>query len=424
MLLFVDAQLSFLPMDSMKVEVLYMGGSECSVVGYLTEAASGSITFEYFPGWTARGIELSPLYLPNSTEGQVITPSPEFGALFGLFADSLPDWWGEQMMHCYFEDKGIPWHRVTPVQKLACTGEYGMGAIGYTPSVSTGSFREELTVEVAELVKHTHSLLHGNTNDILPGLLRSGLSSGGAQPKVLLGFNHDFTKSVAGGGRLPSGFSRWLLKFDLDPEYEQGREEYAYSLMAKASGIEMAETNLLCGNEGACHFISRRFDRPGESRRHVHTFSGLTHTLIREGLEYADLMDLARKLTRDPIAVEEVFRRACFNVLAGNDDDHGKNHAFLMTPDGQWLLSPAYDLTRSSNPLVSDVRAASVNGKSANVGRLDLKKLGQDQGIDSCDAIIEDVIQAINDWPYWAQQAGLCEFRTKQVRDEMPGTGA
>ena len=411
-------------MDSMKVEVLYMGGSECSVVGYLTETADGPITFEYFPGWSARGIELSPQYLPNNTEGKVVTPTPEFGPLFGLFADSLPDWWGEQMMQCYFEDKGIPWHRVTPLQKLACTGEYAMGAIGYTPSASAGSFREELTVEVAELLKHTHTLLQGDTEELLPGLLRSGLSSGGAQPKVLLGFNSDFTKTVAGGGRLPSGYDRWLLKFDLDPEYEQGREEYAYSLMAKASGIEMAETSLLCGSQGACHFISRRFDRPGESRRHIHTFSGLTHTLIREGLEYGDLMDLARSLTRSESAVEEVFRRACFNVFAGNDDDHGKNHAFLMDPDGQWHLSPAYDLTRSSNPLVSGIRAASVNGKSVNVGRLDLKKLGENQGVHGIDVIIEEVLQAIADWPYWAQQAGLCQFRTDQVRDEMPGTGA
>lgn len=411
-------------MDEMKVEVIYMGGSERSVIGYLTETDKGPITFEYFPGWTARGIELSPVYLPNHLEGKLITPTPGFAPLFGLFADSLPDWWGEQMMMRYFEDKGIPWNRVTQLQKLACTGAHGMGAIGYTPSASSGSFREELTVEVAELVQNAHSLLQGDTNSMLPGLLRSGLSSGGAQPKVLLGFNPDFSKAVAGGGRLPSGFDRWLLKFDLDPEYQQGREEYAYSLMAKAAGIQMAETHMLGCEQGACHFISRRFDRPGESRRHIHTYSGLTHTLIREGLEYGDLMDLTRNLTKNHDDVVEVFRRACFNVLAGNDDDHGKNHAFLMDTDGGWHLTPAYDLTRSSNPLVSDIRAASVNGKNINVGRLDLKQLGESQGVSDVNQIIEEVLMAINDWPYWAEQAGLCQFRIQDVRDGMPGTGA
>ena len=410
-------------MDEMNVEVLYMGGSECTVVGNLTETCDGQIAFEYFPGWTARGIELSPVHLPNSLEGKVYCTTPSFGPLFGLFADSLPDWWGEQMMKCYFEDKGIPWHRVTPLQKLVCTGGYGMGAIGYSPSLSSGGFREELTVEVAELVKNAHTVMQGDTDAMLPGLLRSGLSSGGAQPKVLLGFNHDFSKASAGCGRLPSGFDRWLLKFDLDAEYEQGREEYAYSLMAKASGIEMAKTALLPGSEGVCHFISKRFDRPGESRRHVHTFSGLTHTLIRDGLEYGDLMDLVLKLTLSKEQVVETFRRACFNVFAGNDDDHGKNHALLMDTDGNWKLSPAYDLTRSTNALVSGIRSASVNGKNIDVGRLDLKALAKSHGIFNADEIMEEVLEAIRDWPYWAKQAGLCQFRMEQVRGEMPGTG-
>jgi len=411
-------------MEDMKVEVIYRGGSERSVIGYLTESRSGRISFEYFPGWTARGIELSPMYLPNSTEGAVYTPTPHYGSLFGLFSDSLPDWWGAQMMKCYFEEKGIPWEKVTPLQKLACMGDYGMGAIAYTPAGAEGGFRKELTVKVAELLKNAHSLLRGETATMLPGLLRSGLSSGGAQPKVLLGFNRDFTQAAAGGGRLPSGFERWLLKFDLDPEYEQGREEYAYSLMAKASGITMAETHLLDCNQGACHFISKRFDRPGQSRRHIQTFSGLTHTLVRDGLEYGELLTLTRNLTGDHSDVVEVFRRACFNVLAGNDDDHGKNHAFLMDSDGMWHVSPAYDLTRSDNPLVEGMRAAGVNGKRANVGRLDLKILGEAYGVSDCDTIIEEVIMAINDWPYWAQQAGLCEYRTEQIRGEMPGTGA
>jgi serine/threonine-protein kinase HipA len=37
-----------------------------------------------------------------------------------------------------------------------------------------------------------------------------------------------------------------------------------------------------------------------------------------------------------------------FNVLAHNRDDHSKNFSYLMDKDGQWKLSPAYDLTFSS----------------------------------------------------------------------------
>lgn len=406
----------------MRIEVLYLGGGERKVIGELTETESGGVFFEYNQEWVKRGIELSPVYLPISQVGVVNTPTPEYGVLFGLFSDSLPDWWGAQMMRYFFNDKGIPWSEVSVLQKLACTGKHAMGAIGYQLPASNENFRDELTVEVAELVSNAHSFIYDSSGDFSPGFLRSGLSSGGAQPKVLLGFNDDFTESMAGGGRLPSGFSRWLMKFDLDPEYETGKEEYAFALMARAAGIRMAHTQLLEGENGTHHFLSKRFDRPGNTRRHVHTFSGVTHTSIRNGLEYGDLLDITRVVTGSEVEVEEMFCRACFNVLAGNEDDHAKNHAFLMQPDGSWSASPAYDITRSSNPLVSGVRAAAVNGKSVDVSQADLLQLGESQGVSDANSIIERVITAINDWPLYAKEAKLSSYRTRDVADEMPGT--
>ena len=44
------------------------------------------------------------------------------------------------------------------------------------------------------------------------------------------------------------------------------------------------------------------------------------------------------------------FRLACFNVLAKNMDDHSKNFAYLYSEEsGRYILSPAYDLTRTFN---------------------------------------------------------------------------
>jgi serine/threonine-protein kinase HipA len=41
---------------------------------------------------------------------------------------------------------------------------------------------------------------------------------------------------------------------------------------------------------------------------------------------------------------QELFKRAVFNALISNTDDHPRNHA-LMAPFGEWRLSPTYDLT-------------------------------------------------------------------------------
>jgi serine/threonine-protein kinase HipA len=119
----------------------------------------------------------------------------------------------------------------------------------------------------------------------------------------------------------------------------------------------MAETRLLeC--DDAAHFVSRRFDRDvHHNRLHLHSYSGLTHTPLRDGLEYGDLITLAGTLTQRQEAAEEVFRRAVFHVLAANDDDHGRNHAFLMDEEGTWSLAPAFDVTCASYPLVRGFRA-------------------------------------------------------------------
>jgi serine/threonine-protein kinase HipA len=406
-----------------KLAVRYLGVGRDEVVGHLLERDNGTVYFEYEAEWTRGGRELSPLYLPNETGGSVSSPTPSFGPLFGLFSDSLPDWWGEQLMRRFFTDQGIPWRGVTSLQRLGCQGSFGMGALGYEPDLGDGVFRDVLTVEVGELVRGAMEFAHGSAGTVVPGLVRSGLSPGGAQPKVSLGFSEDLSEVVAGGGELPDGFQPWLLKFDLDPELEAGKEEYAYSLMARAAGVGMPETRLMETEGGRFHFLIGRFDRDGGRRIHMHSYSGLTHTPVREPIDYDEVMNLARVLTGHQTEVEQLFRRAVFNVLAGNDDDHGRNHSFLMDGDGNWRLSPAYDLTRGSNPLVGGMRAAAVLGKTKEVTRDDLQRLGDGQGVRMTEAVIDEVLAAVRDWERWAGEAGLSRFRTGQVMDELPGVG-
>jgi len=41
--------------------------------------------------------------------------------------------------------------------------------------------------------------------------------------------------------------------------------------------------------------------------------------------------------------LRELYRRVAFYIMYGNNDDHFRNHGFLLTPKG-WTLSPAYDI--------------------------------------------------------------------------------
>jgi serine/threonine-protein kinase HipA len=393
------------------------GGSE--PVGRLYQDPRGRVFFEYASSWRSGARELSPLYLPNRTEGAVVSPTPDFGELFGLFEDALPDWWGEQMMRRRFADLGIPWGKVTALRKLACQGERKMGALIFRPVLEEGNFNDDVWVELSGLVTAAREAMAGETAELMAQLVRSGMSPGGVRPKALLAFSPGF-QEVRLDDPAPDGFESWLLKFDLDLELHEGGIEFAYAAMAREAGIDVPETHLLEAGGGR-HFLSRRFDRATGGRRiHLHSFSGLTHTPLRNGMEYGELMNLARALTGDHRAVEEVFRRAVFNVIAGNDDDHGRNHAFLMDDDGTWRLAPAFDLMPATYALASGFRAGRINGKAAEIRRRDLKRLGEEQGVRRIDATIDQVIEAMKRWEVHAEEAGLPKRVVGEVRGQMP----
>ena len=388
----------------MELEVQWCG-TRPARVGTLYQDRSGTVFFEYDAAWRDGPCELSPVYLPNSTRGAVSTPTPGFGPLHGLFQDVLPDWWGERLMRWHFESRGIPWSRVTELRKLACQGGRKMGALAFHPALDEDDFNDNIVTELDALVDAARHLLRGEPAEVLDALTLGGMSPGGAQPKAAIAISDDFSE-IRLDDPPPAGFGAWLIKFDVDPALHEGRIEASYADMARAAGIEVPETRLL-ESAGACHFLSRRFDRPRGGRLHLHSYSGLTHTPLRDGIEYGDLLETTRSLTRDQRCVEEMFRRAVFNVVASNDDDHGRNHAFLMDDDGLWRPAPAYDLTLATYPLASGFRAGRVNGKAADVTRRDLIRLAEEHDIGNAPATIGRVIDAVSHWMDHASARGI-----------------
>ena len=77
----------------------------------LREEADGKITFEYDPGFRTSGLEISPIHLPAGRRGPVTFPElarkPAFLGLPGVFADALPDQFGNSVIRRYFEERGI-----------------------------------------------------------------------------------------------------------------------------------------------------------------------------------------------------------------------------------------------------------------------------------------------------------------------------
>jgi len=112
-------------------------------------------------------------------------------------------------------------------------------------------------------------------------------------------------------------------------------------------------------------------------------------------------------LTRDVREVEKMFRLAVFNAMAHNRDDHAKNFSYLMNDEGQWKLSPAYDLTFSSGPRMEQSTTVMGEGKNPSVAHL--KKLGEGAGLSEAQiaAIIEQTTAALAGWSGKAKEYGV-----------------
>lgn len=310
-----------------------------SRVGRLALSPERRCLFGYDPEWISTGFSISPFYLPLKSDLFTARAEP-FGGLFGVFDDSLPDGWGRLIIDRWLISQGIRPASLSVLDRLGLVGDSGMGALTYRPATSGISSGEAHSVSF--YAREVQKILNNDYKGSLKEMVSKAGSSGGARPKVMI--------TLEG--------QEWIIKFraESDP-VNVGILEYEYSLLAKKCGIEMAETRLFEGT----FFGVRRFDREEGKRIHMHSAAGLLYASHRlPSLDYSDLLKATMALTRDVRETEKIFRQMVFNILTGNRDDHARNFSFLYR-DGQWRVSPAYDLLPSEG--FNGNHSTTVNGK-------------------------------------------------------------
>jgi len=362
------------------------------------------IFFEYDKKFLESSLELSPYKLPLK-EGVFECKDMIFEGLWGVFNDSLPDGWGRLLLDRHFRKLGINLHNITPLDRLAFVGKFGMGALSYEPQEEMESTSLDKII-LDDLAICSEAILKGSSEELLDELLHLGGSSGGARPKALIQLDEKKEQIIHGTQLLHEGFSHWMVKFasSLDKK-EIGAVEYAYSLMAKDAKLDMPETTLLHDKKGS-YFACKRFDRVGDKRVHMHTVAGLIHSDFRyPSLDYDDLLTLSLHLTKSVMEQKKLFRLACFNLFSHNRDDHAKNFSFVMSESGTWHFSPVYDITFSSGP--GGEHSTMYLGEGKNPTKEHLLKLAQKHQIEDGYKIIQEVKESVEQWKNFAKMAGV-----------------
>lgn len=390
---------------------VYLDGTERRRVGRLA-VSRRQILFEYDPSFIASGLQISPFHLPLRTGAAAGDPAV-FDGLFGVFNDSLPDGWGRLLLDRAVEKHGINRGQLTPLDRLAHVGRYGMGALVYEPDQSDDDDKE-VTLQLDSIAQDAMTVLKGEQDDVIEKLLKLNGASSGARPKVVAQVSRDKKKIIHGPAKLPKGYAHWMIKFpSTNDASDIGPVEYAYSLMARASGLAMPETFLFRSKKKR-YFGIKRFDREGDRRIHMHSLSGLINADHRTpSLDYDGLLRAALILTKDVREVEKAFAIACFNVLAHNRDDHAKNVSFLMDDKGRWSLAPAYDLTFSFGPGGEQSMMVMGEGKAPSASHL--RALAEKHGLRNANAIIAHVQDAVSKWREHADAAGVTKKSATMV---------
>ena len=395
-------------------------------VGTLVESDAGRITFEYEPDFRQTGLEISPIHLPLDRRGPVefleLARSPAFLGLPGVFADALPDRFGNEIIKRYFERRGRPADALSPLQRLLYIGDRAMGALAFHPALPAEESTEE-ALEVRALVDQARRIVDGDASVAVPEIMQVGGSAGGARAKAVVLWDRKTDRIRSGHARARAGEEPWIIKFDgvtrdaagqamrIDRHPSPwGRIEYVYSRMARDAGIRMPETWLLPDGELA-HFMTRRFDRTASADRlHLHSLGGLQHVdyNVQYAFSYEAYFDTIRALGLGQRAVDEAFRRMVFAVATVNFDDHVKNFAFLMDASGAWSLAPAYDVAYAENAEWTRQHQMSINGKFRDIMLDELLAVGATFDVPGDGRpLIDAVMRALESWRTYSAEAGV-----------------
>lgn len=378
--------------------------------------------FMYNPAFLKKGLNISPLTAPADRVRGLMPVWGEDAKIYqklpAFVADSLPDAWGNQLFDLWRQQSHLSNADITPLDKLSFIGKRGMGALEFLPEVSRGRKAEKIDIKslasLAERIftERENARILPEESITMQSLLTVGTSAGGRQPKAIVAINRKSGEIHSGQISGLDDFDYCLIKFG-NSQYSSAELEMAYYELATRAGINMMPSELY-EVDGNNHFMPQRFDRKDGKKIHTQTLAAISP----EADSYEQLMTVCRKLHLPEADCSEVFRRMVFNILANNTDDHNKNFSFIMSEDGSWRLSPAYDITYifdNGGFLPDEDHCMYIRAKLRNITRDDVIQFAKDHGIRRPDAMIREVANSLKQFRIVATKYGVAEQWTGRI---------
>lgn len=344
----------------------------------LTRTADG-VVFTYAEGYDGPPVATT---LPLTTE-PLVRPG---GALPGFFTGLLPE--GRRLGALR---RAVKTSVDDELSLLLAVGDDTVGDVQIVPSgAEPGVVPARVQLDAAHPVRFRDLLAE---LELRPD--RTGLP--GVQDKV-----------SAAMISLPAGRAGRALILKLDPPEYPGLVENEHVLLQACAigGLSAAEAELVRDLDGRAGLAVTRFDR-------MPAADGLRSLAVEDGCQVqgrapgdkytvgyaATFSALAAVCDARLLAARTLLAQLVFAILSGNGDAHAKNFSVLQRPDGEWRVSPAYDVP-TSQPYGDTTLAMAVNGRRSDPGARDLVALGSAIGLPEAAShrVLRTAVERVDDW--------------------------
>ena len=293
---------------------------------------------------------------------------------------------------------------------LYCYHELEEGQADFHPSCARKFFGSE----IVPILPYTRN----NMSELAKQVIRTSTSVTGAQAKMSLNVNRDgknepakFTVVGLWGKYI---FKPQSAKYPYLPELEDLTMK-----MAEAAHIRTARHTLIRLADGELGYLTLRMDRGKENKKiSMLDMCQLTNRLTEHKYygTYQQLADTIKKYSSAPMLdVQRFWELVLFSWMTGNSDMHCKNFSLIDTGNGEYVLSPAYDLLAVllADPADTEEMAMSfsVGGKKNGFNRSTFMTAFVDSGISIArsEKMIEQMKTYLPKWKELISQSFLPE---------------
>ncbi|WP_276480091.1 HipA domain-containing protein [Paraflavitalea pollutisoli] len=199
----------------------------------------------------------------------------------------------------------------------------------------------------------------------------------GVQPKLSLKVTEDTVKHKE-RFTIVGALGEYILKphtktFPTLPEVEDLTMH-----LAKLTGIKTVPHSLIRMRSGTLAYITKRIDRHKGKRIHMEDMCQISGRLTEDKYKgsYEQIGKLISEHTDNPgLDLVNYFEQVVFCFLTGNADMHLKNFSLIETSNGEFELTPAYDMVSTALVMPEDKEdlGLTLNAKKKKIKRSDFE---------------------------------------------------